>query len=61
MNIENITETQIEQLACTWALKVNRPITPYKSFLRNTKKGKREVDLLPYFIVKHLVEMGYTV
>tara|TARA_R110002020_G_C16110295_1_gene759483 strand:+ start:382 stop:567 length:186 start_codon:yes stop_codon:yes gene_type:complete len=61
MNIENITETQIEQLASTWALKVNRPITPYKSFLRDTKKGRREADLLPYFIVKHLVEMGYVV
>lgn len=61
MNIESITETQIEQLASTWALKVNRPITPYKSFLRDTKRGKREVDLLPYFIVKHLVEMGYAV
>ena len=61
MKIENLTESQIEQLASTWALRVNRPITPYKSFLRETKKGVREIDLLPYFIIKALVYLGYDV
>lgn len=61
MRIENLTELEIEQLASTWALKVSRPITPYKSFLRDTKKGLREFDLLPYFIIKALVCLGYDV
>lgn len=61
MKIENLTEVEIEQIASTWALKVNRPITPYKSFLRETKRGKRDINLLPYFIIKHLIELGYDV
>ena len=61
MKIENLTESEIEQLASTWSLKLNRPITPYKSFLRDTKKGVRNLDLLPYFIVKELVSLGYDV
>lgn len=61
MKIENLTESEIEQLASTWALKVNRPITPYKSFLRDTKKGFRNLDFLPYFIIKELVSLGYDV
>jgi hypothetical protein len=61
MKIENLTESEIEQLASTWALRVKRPITPYKSFLRNTKRGLRELDLLPYFIIKDLRILGYNV
>lgn len=61
MKIENLTELEIEQLASTWALKVNRPITPYKSFLRETKRGERDIELLPYFIIKALVYLGYDV
>lgn len=61
MKIENLIESEIEQLASTWALKLNRPITPYKSFLRDTKKGVRNLDLLPYFIIKELVCLGYDV
>lgn len=61
MKIENLTELEIEQLASTWALKVDRHITPYKSFLRDTKKGLRDLDLLPYFIIKELVSLGYDV
>lgn len=61
MKIENLTELEIEQLASTWALKLNRPITPYKCFLRDTKRGDRDIDLLPYFIIKHLIELGYDV
>ena len=61
MKIENLTESEIEQLASTWALKVNRPITPYKSFLKRTKIGLRELDLLPYFIIKDLRILGYNV
>jgi len=53
MKIENLTEAEIEQLASTWALKVNRPITPYKSFLRETKRGERDIELLPFLLLKH--------
>lgn len=61
MNIENLTESEIEQLASTWALKVNRPLKPYKSFLRDTARGAREIDLLPYFIIKELISLGYNI
>ena len=61
MKIENLSDLEIEQLASTWALRVNRPITPYKSFLRETKRGNRTVDLLPYFIIKELIALGYGV
>jgi hypothetical protein len=61
MKISDLKEENIEQLASTWALKVGRPITPYKSFLRDTKRGVRDIDLLPYFIIKHLFTLGYEV
>lgn len=62
MKIEKLTESEIEQLASTWALKVKRPIASYyKSFLRETKRGQRDIELLPYFIIKALVSLGYDV
>jgi hypothetical protein len=59
--IGELSESEIEQLSATWALKVGRPITPYKSFLRETKRGQRNIDLLPYFIIKHINNLGYDV
>lgn len=61
MKIDNLTDVQIDQLAATWALKVERPITPYIFILKQTKAGYRDIDLLPYFLIKELIQLGYCV
>lgn len=59
--VSELVNEEIEQLASTWALELNRPITYYKASLKDVKEGKKKIDLLPYFIVKLIKQMGYDV
>lgn len=59
--LSDLSNEEIEQLASTWALELNRTITYYRASLKDVKEGKKKIDLLPYFIVKLIKQMEYDV
>jgi hypothetical protein len=59
--VSEFSDKEIEQLASTWAIELNRPITYYRVKLKEVKSGKSKIDSLPYFLVKLIKQMGYDV
>ncbi|MFL0065347.1 hypothetical protein V2595_06895 [Tenacibaculum maritimum] len=59
LDIENLTNHHREVVSTTWAIKFNRPATPYKIILDKVKNKEKDIEDLPYFIVKTLNELGY--
>ena len=59
--ISELTSKDIEILSSSWALKKDRPNLYYNRLLKETKEGKRAVDELPYFVIKALTHLGYSI
>lgn len=61
MKIEKLTQTHIDQIASTWALKLNRPKTYYIFFLKEVRDGNKDIEVLPFFVIKLLHQLGYEI
>lgn len=60
-SIKEITQKDLEVLSSTWSLRMDRMMGKlyYKTKIISVSKGEQEMDLLPYFIMKSLHELGY--